>query len=111
MLLHAETTIEVSHRVASSIAEREQLHGHSYWVTVFVLTGVNAPVPVEKLQKDLKNIANILDHTHLNDTVSHGTMESIAIWFTEKFKDRGYQLKKVLVSRKSMGIGVEYVLD
>ena len=38
MLLYAETTIEVSHRVLSPVAEREQIHGHSYWIRIYVLT-------------------------------------------------------------------------
>ena len=53
MLLYAETTIEVSHRVFSPVAEREQIHGHSYWIRIYVLTDTNKPVPVEKLKKDL----------------------------------------------------------
>ena len=40
MLLYAETTIEVSHRVLSPVAEREQIHGHSYWIRVYVRTGL-----------------------------------------------------------------------
>ena len=65
MLLHVETTIEVSHRILTPIAERDQIHGHSYWVRVYVLTEVKNPVPVETLKKDLQKIADGLDHTCL----------------------------------------------
>ena len=111
MLLHAETTIEVSHRIASSVAERDQVHGHSYWIRVYVITEAINPVPVEKLKKDLEKVSEMIDHTHLNDMIPAGTMESIAAWFAKQFEEREYQLKKVTVFRKSMGIGVEYVLD
>ena len=111
MLLHVETTIEVSHRILTPIADRDQIHGHSYWVRVYVLTEVKNPVPVETLKKDLQKIADGLDHTHLNDKIPDGTMESIAVWFAREFKTKDYQLKKVTILRKSMGIGVEYVLD
>ena len=57
MLLYAETTIEVSHCISRPIAERDRIHGHSYWVRVHILTEVKNPVPVETLRKDLKKIA------------------------------------------------------
>ena len=60
MLLYAETTIEVSHRVLSPVAEREQIHGHSYWIRVYVLTDAVKPMPVEKLKKDLETVSKIL---------------------------------------------------
>jgi len=111
MLLYAETTIEVSHRVLSPVAEREQIHGHSYWICVYVLTSANRPVPVEKLREDLKKVSKNIDHTHLNDKIPDGTMESIATWFAKQFEATEYQVKKISVCRKSMGIGVDYVLD
>ena len=111
MLLYAETTIEVSHRVLSPVAEREQIHGHSYWIRVYVLTDADRPMPVEKLKKDLARVSKTIDHTHLNDKIPDGTMESIAAWFAKQFEATEYQLKKVSVIRKSMGIGVDYVLD
>ena len=111
MLLYAETTIEVSHRVLSPVAEREQIHGHSYWIRIYVLTNADNPVPVEKLKKYLETVSKTIDHTHLNDKIPDGTMESIATWFAEQFEAIEYQVKKVSISRKSMGIGVDYVLD
>ena len=111
MLLYAETTIEVSHRVLSPVSEREQIHGHSYWIRVYVLTSPTRPVPVEKLREDLKKVSIIIDHTHLNDKIPDGTMESIATWFAKQFEATEYQVKKISVCRKSMGIGVNYVLD
>ena len=111
MLLYAETTIEVSHRVLSPVAEREQIHGHSYWIRVYVLTDADRPMPVEKLKKELETVSRTIDHTHLNDKIPDGTMESIAAWFAKRFEATEYQVKKVSVIRKSMGIGVDYVLD
>ena len=111
MLLYAETTIEVSHRVLSPVAEREQIHGHSYWIRVYVLTDADRPKPVEKLKKDLETFSKTIDHTHLNDKIPDGTMESIAAWFAKQFETTEYQVRKVSVIRKSMGIGVDYVLD
>ena len=111
MLLYAETTIEVSHRVLSPVAEQEQIHGHSYWIRVYVLTDADRPMPVEKLKKDLEIISKTIDHTHLNDKIPDGTMESIARWFAKQFEATEYQVKKVSIIRKSMGIGVDYVLD
>jgi|KNS12Surf_metaT_FD_contig_123_10435_length_917_multi_3_in_2_out_0_2 6-pyruvoyl-tetrahydropterin synthase len=111
MLLYAETTIEVSHCVLSPVAEREQIHGHSYWIRIYVLTDTNRPVPVEKLKEDLKKVSKNIDHTHLNNKIPDGTMESIAKWFANEFEVTGYHVKKVSVIRKSMGIGVDYVLD
>ena len=111
MLLYAETTIEVSHRVLSPVAEREQIHGHSYWIRVYVLTDADRPMPVEKLKKELETVSRTIDHTHLNDKIPDGTMESIAAWFAKQFEATEYQVKKVSVIRKSMGIGVDYVLD
>ena len=110
MLLYSETTIEVSHQVASPIAQQNTIHGHSYWIRVFVKTSVEFPTPVEKLQEDVNTIGKMLDHTHLNNEVPEGTMESIARWFEKKIKDKQYDLKKIIVERKSMGIGVEYIL-
>ena len=110
MLLYSETTIEVSHQVASPIALQNTIHGHSYWIRVFVKTSVEFPTPVEKLQEDVDTIGKMLDHTHLNNEVPEGTMESIARWFEKKIKDKQYDLKKIIVERKSMGIGVEYIL-
>ncbi len=111
ILLYAEITIEVSHRVLSPVAEREQIHGHSYWIRIYVLTDTNRPVPVEKLKEDLKKVSKNIDHTHLNNKIPDGTMESIAKWFAKQFEATGYHVKKVSVIRKSMGIGVDYVLD
>ena len=78
---------------------------------VFMRTDWNRPVPVEKLKEDLKKISINIDHSHLNDKIPDGTMESIAIWFAKQFEATEYQVKKVSVCRKSMGIGVDYVLD
>ena len=111
MLLYAETTIEVSHRVLSPVAEREQIHGHSYWIRVYVLTDADRPMPVEKLKKDLETVSKTIDHTHLNDKIPDGTMAVSYIWFAKQFEATEYQVKKVSVCRKSMGIGVDYVLD
>ena len=46
-----------------------------------------------KLQEDVNTIGKILDHTHLNNKVPEGTMESIACWFEQKIKDKQYKIK------------------
>ena len=65
---------------------------------------------IEQL-RSLKKVSKNIDHTHLNNKIPDGTMESIAKWFAKQFEATGYHVKKVSVIRKSMGIGVDYVLD
>ena len=87
MLLFAENTIEVSHVVDSNITKQTMIHGHSYWIKVFVKTFSVNPFPVEDLQRDLQMVCKTLDHQHLNFKVENGTMEGIAEYVESEFID------------------------
>ena len=111
IMLFAETTIEVSHVVDNSITNQTMIHGHSYWVKVYVTTYRVNPFPVEDLQKDLQRVCKTLDHQHLNLRVQCGTMEGIAEYVENEFVNHlNYtNLVQIDILRKSMGVGISYV--
>lgn len=110
MILWAEKTIECSHTVSEEITKNKTVHGHSYWIRLYVTSCVKNPVSVESLQNALHTVCRILDHKHLNDWVPEGTMEAMAQWLFENLKCRfTYDIKKIVIERKSLGVGVEFV--
>ena len=111
MILFAENTIEVSHVVDCNVTNQTMIHGHSYWIKVYVKSYTVNPFPVEKLQKDLQDVCKTLDHQHLNLRVQCGTMEGIAEYVENEFVNKlNYtDLAQIDISRKSMGVGLTYV--
>ena len=109
-LLWAEKTIECSHTTYEEITKHKHVHGHSYWVRLYVKSSASNPVSVESLQNALHTVCRILDHKHLNDWVLEGTMEAMAQWLFENLDARfTYDIKKIEIERKSLGVGVEFL--
>lgn len=106
----AEKTIECSHQVSKKIAKNENIHGHSYWIKIIVKSSLIEPTPVESLQNALATVCRIIDHKHLNDFVPEGTMEAMAYFIYENFDARyTYKIYKIIIERKSLGVGVEFI--
>jgi 6-pyruvoyl-tetrahydropterin synthase len=104
MELWVEATCEMAHRVDDPIGI-PRLHGHSYWVRVYVLSDVDQLVSSIQVQADLRRHLRSIDHSLMNDTLPSGTMEEMARWVANAMS--GWRVTKVLIERKSMGVGVE----
>lgn len=102
-----EAVCEMAHRVDDPIGI-PRLHGHSYWVRVYVLSDVDQLVSSIQVQADLRRHLRSIDHSLMNDTLSSGTMEEMARWVAGEMS--GWKVTRVIIERKSMGVGVEFRL-
>ena len=98
-------TLECSHTLEQPIGI-PVLHGHSYWVQVFYETSAKNPIPLPMLNGCAELMKNRLDHTHLNDLLTQPTMESLAEYVYTYIQ--GPRPTKIVVERKSIGVGVIY---
>lgn len=98
-------TLECSHTLEQPIGI-PVLHGHSYWVQVFYESTVKDPVPLPMLAGYAEQLKHRLDHIHLNDLLPQPTMESLAEYVYTYIQ--GQRPTKVVVERKSIGVGVIY---
>lgn len=102
--LWAETTLELSHTLQEPVGV-PTMHGHSYWVRVYVETDWIEPTPLPKLQEAMQRIQKY-DHTHMNTWLLDPTMERLAEFVAGQVV--GVRVTRVQVERKSLGTGVEY---
>lgn len=103
--LWAETTCELGHSVKSPLGI-ETLHGHSYWVRVYVESSVNNPVSVVDLKAWLEKLLYEIDHRVMNHQIPSGTMEEFALWIKKNLTI--FKPTRIQIERKSLGVGVEY---
>jgi len=97
-------TIECAHSLPGlGIAH---VHGHSYWITVYVESRPESPVPLAMLEGYCAMLRGRLDHKNLDDLMPQPTMESIAAWVCREIQ--GPRPTRVVVSRPSIGAGVEH---
>ena len=106
MELWAEATCELSHQVSEKIGI-PVMHGHSYWVRVYVESSERDPVSAISLQAWLRHQLNIIDHGVMNNEVPTGTMEELSKWVAKKMSDL-FKVTRVQIERKSLGVGVEH---
>jgi len=105
MEMWVETTCEMAHRVEDPLGV-PRLHGHSYWVRVYVQSDVDHLVSAIQVQADLRRHLRSIDHSLMNDTLPTGTMEEMARWVAKVMS--GWKVTRVAIERKSLGVGVEY---
>lgn len=105
MELWAETTCELGHSVKSPLGI-ETLHGHSYWIRVYVESSVDNPISAVDLKAWLIKLLHQIDHRVMNDQIPTGTMEELAIWI--KVNMTLFKPIRIQIERKSLGLGVDY---
>lgn len=105
MEMWVETTCEMAHRVQDPIGV-PRLHGHSYWVRLYVESDVDHIVSAIQVQADLKRHLRSIDHSMMNETLEMGTMEELARWVAQQMA--GWKPTRVRIERKSLGVGVDY---
>jgi len=106
--LWKEFTFEASHTLNAPVGV-STLHGHSYWVKIYVETKVGEVVPLGSLTYFTGKVQGALDHTHLNDIIEDPTMEGVAGWILANWE--GPVISRILISRPSIGAGIEWLVD
>jgi 6-pyruvoyl-tetrahydropterin synthase len=109
MMLYTTFAIECAHRIAAPLGEPD-LHGHSYWVQVYVDSNAAAPYPLHELENHAGSIKDMMDHRLLNDVLPQGTeptMEAIADFVRAQW--RGPTLQKIIIRRDTLNAGVEWL--
>jgi 6-pyruvoyltetrahydropterin/6-carboxytetrahydropterin synthase len=106
MEIWTEFTVEVSHTLQDPIGI-PVMHGHSYWVRCYFTTSEDDPVPLPMLEGYCKMLRNKIDHKHMNDFLPVPTMEALAVWVSENLQ---YKPCRVVIERKSIGTGLEYIV-
>lgn len=99
-----EFTIEVSHTLDDPIGI-PVIHGHSYWIKVFVESSIENPMPLPRLAGLCGLVQHKLDHKHLNDLMPIPTMESLAQWVYEQIQVKATRID---IKRKSIGAGITF---
>ncbi len=80
-----------SHFLTKYHGKCENLHGHNYKVVVTI----NGPLKDDGMVMDFKiikqivneKVIDVLDHTHLNDTIDNPSAEHLAIWIWDKLQN------------------------
>lgn len=89
-----------SHFLTKYHGKCENLHGHNYKVIITITGEVQEDGMVMdfKLIKESvnKNVIDLLDHTHLNDTLENPSAENLAIWIWDKLKNE-LPLSKIVI--------------
>jgi 6-pyruvoyl-tetrahydropterin synthase len=101
VLAAVSTNIEAAH-----MSWDRKLHGHSYVVELWFKAGPDLPT----IDMCWREIAKMVDHSKLEDTVGDPSMEGLAIWLLERASVIGtanLQVKKVVVRRPTLGYAVE----
>jgi 6-pyruvoyl-tetrahydropterin synthase len=88
------TNVECSHRDTDG-----RIHGHSYVVEVWTPSGPDLPT----LAATVREIAAVVDHSMLEDSIGSPMMEDMARWFL----DRVPHATRVIVRRPTLGFVVE----
>lgn len=105
-------TIELAHTFCIECAHSlpglgvSTMHGHSYWVTVYVESSAENPIPMDILTGYCAMLRCRLDHKNLNDVLPQPTMESIAKWVAENIQ--GPRPTRVRVSRPSINVAATW---
>lgn len=80
-----------SHFLTKYHGKCENLHGHNYKIIITIEGDLkdNGMVIDFKIIKDIvkAKVIDVLDHTHLNDTIDNPSAENLAIWIWDKIKD------------------------
>jgi len=103
--LWQEFTIEASHNLPQPIG-MPVVHGHSYWIRVYIKTEEGNVVPQPMLKGYCEQIQHRLDHQHLNDFIAEPTMEGIAKWILDNWQ--GPEVTRIRIDRPSVGTGIEW---
>lgn len=83
------------------------LHGHSYSIQCFSETAPgDRPTPLADMEAAAQEIRSTLDHKNLDHYLEPSTMENIAKFILMQWT--GPSLKRVIVSRPTIGCGVEW---
>lgn len=107
MLLYTTITLEVAHRLETA-SDTMALHGHSYWVQVFVASNAANPYPLPQLEAHAQGIKQKLDHQCLNDFIAQPTQEALVDYIRQLWPPTAPALQKIIVRRDSIGTGVEW---
>jgi len=105
MELWAEVTCELAHSVKSPIGI-EVVHGHSYWVRMYVESDPSNPIPATELKAWLQKLMRQIDHGMMNEHIPSGTMEEMAKWIAANMTL--FKPTRIQIERKSLGLGVDY---
>jgi 6-pyruvoyltetrahydropterin/6-carboxytetrahydropterin synthase len=116
-----ETQFEITKAAAFDAAHRlpggppdgpyTRLHGHSFRIEATLRGPARAPVgwvdDLAGLDAALREIAGGLDHSLLNDTpgLESPTLEALCLYFADRLAPRFGTLKRIVVSRPSVGEG------
>ncbi|MBL4694419.1 6-carboxytetrahydropterin synthase QueD [Candidatus Gracilibacteria bacterium] len=100
MQLSCTFRFAASHFLTKYHGKCENLHGHNYKIIVTI----EGPVKEDGMVLDFKllkeavnkNVIDLLDHSHLNDTLDNPSAENLAVWIWDKIKDH-LPLKKIAV--------------
>jgi 6-pyruvoyltetrahydropterin/6-carboxytetrahydropterin synthase len=102
---------DAAHSLPGGPQERPyaRLHGHSFQVEATLAGSAKAPVgwvaDLAELETALKAAAGELDHTLLNEHagLESPTLEALCVHFAERLKPAFPALKRIVVSRPSVG--------
>lgn len=97
-------TVECAHSLPG--IGHATVHGHSYWITVYMESSAESPLPMDILTGYCALLKGQIDHGNLNDVLPVPTMESLAEWVAREIQ--GQRPTRVLVTRPSIGVGVEW---
>lgn len=108
MLLYTTFTIEAAHRLDIPGGTPE-MHGHSYWIQLYVTSSADVPYPLELFEKYAGTIKTALDHKLLNDIIPLPTQEALVEHIRAIWPSGAEPLQKIIVRRDSLNTGVEWV--
>jgi 6-pyruvoyltetrahydropterin/6-carboxytetrahydropterin synthase len=86
-----------------------RMHGHSFRVEATIAGAEHGPVgwveDLAELDVELKAVAGELDHSLLNDHpgLESPTLEHLCLYFAERLKPRFPGLKRIVLSRPTIG--------
>ena len=115
-LIAKSFTFEAAHKLASSKSiKNKNLHGHSFHVTIFIKGEIKYNgmiIDFLHLEKKIKLLKEILDHSYLNDIegIALPTLENIGLWIYNKLKSDLNNLYKIVIERKTCGERFEIYL-
>jgi len=92
VFLSRDFTFDAAHRIVDYSGKCENLHGHTYKLTVTIKGEVssNGMVLDFTILKKIvnENIIDKLDHKYLNDIFENSTTENIATWIFNTLRER-----------------------
>lgn len=88
MEIRKQFAFEAAHVLPHHKGKCSRLHGHSYRLDVTVAGPLQSHGPAAGMVVDFDELArtvrtaviDVLDHTHLNDTIDNPTSENIVVW-------------------------------